>query len=630
MPRVDDIVFKGYLPSDGKVLNTRNRTNLKTLSEIDSDSIAGILNEDIVLVDVDNQKDADTLLDIIDGLNINTWGYYTTKGCHIFFKNTILKKQYTDTNTALGLHIDIKIGNKNGVYAIRKLNGEMRELIWDSSKGIDEFPYWLLPIKGDHDFRNLKGKRNDTFFTYILSLQRYGFSKEQIRETIRIINKYITSEPLSDKELDVILRDESFKKQSYFDKGKLRLSVFANDLINTYHLCKLDTQLAIYHNGVYSTQPHDINAAMIEMFKDITPTQMSTVYSYCENIIEPNYDWDDPNYIAFKNGIYNIREQKLESFSPDIKISNLINHDYDPNAYSKDIDILFDNITVKRNELKLLLEETIGYTFYRRNELRKMIFLKGDKHNGKSTFLDVLSKLLEGNLSYLDLKDFSRRFSTIELSGKLANINDDIDGNNINDTGMLKRIAAGAVIQGERKGRDLDGTKFRSYVKPIFSCNSIPIMGDGNDIDALLSRMVVIPFDAHFDQNSAGYDPYFKDRLMDETSMSYLINLGLQGLYRLLANKGFSQSNVADEELSEYRSNASPMDDFILSIEEDELYVHPTNKFWSEWISYAVTNGYETKTNIGFNMRVCQLRRVKTKCKRSGKQVYRVYVKKQI
>lgn len=630
MPRVDDIVFKGYLPSDGKVLNTRNRTNLKTLSEIDSDSIAGILNEDIVLVDVDNQKDADTLLDIIDGLNINTWGYYTTKGCHIFFKNTILKKQYTDTNTALGLHIDIKIGNKNGVYAIRKLNGEMRELIWDSSKGIDEFPYWLLPIKGDHDFRNLKGKRNDTFFTYILSLQRYGFSKDQIRETIRIINKYITSEPLSDKELDVILRDESFKKQSYFDKGKLRLSVFANDLINTYHLCKLDTQLAIYHNGVYSTQPHDINAAMIEMFKDITPTQMSTVYSYCENIIEPNYDWDDPNYIAFKNGIYNIREQKLESFSPDIKISNLINHDYDTNAYSKDIDILFDNITVKRNELKLLLEETIGYTFYRRNELRKMIFLKGDKHNGKSTFLDVLSKLLEGNLSYLDLKDFSRRFSTIELSGKLANINDDIDGNNINDTGMLKRIAAGAVIQGERKGRDLDGTKFRSYVKPIFSCNSIPIMGDGNDIDALLSRMVVIPFDAHFDQNSAGYDPYFKDRLMDETSMSYLINLGLQGLYRLLANKGFSQSNVADEELEEYRSTASPMDDFIMAIDTNDLLNNPTTKFWSEWVSYAVTNGYDTKNVMGFNKRVCQLRRVKTKPVRFGKTLQRIYVKKQV
>lgn len=628
MPRVDDIVFKGYLPSDGKVLNTRNRSNLKTLSEINSDSIAGILNEDIVLVDVDNQKDADTLLDIIDGLNINTWGYYTTKGCHIFFKNTVLKKQYTDTNTALGLHIDIKIGNKNGIYAIRKLNGEMRELIWDSAKTIDEFPYWLLPIKGEHDFRILKGKRNDTFFTYILALQRNGFSKDQIRNTIKIINKYITSEPLSDKELDVILRDDAFKKEAYFDKGKLKLSTFANDLINTYHLCKLDTQLAIYHNGVYSTEPHDINAAMIEMYKDITPTQMSTVYSYCENIIEPNYDWDDTNYIAFRNGLYDIQSQKLIDFTPNIKISNLINHDYNPSAYSKDIDILFDNITVKRNELKLLLEETIGYTFYRRNELRKMVFLKGDKHNGKSTFLDVLSKLLEGNLSYLDLKDFSRRFSTIELSGKLANINDDIDGNSINDTGMLKRIAAGAVIQGERKGRDLDGTKFRSYVKPIFSCNSIPIMGTGDDIDALLSRMVVIPFDAHFDKNSNGYDPYFKDRLMDEVSMSYLINLGLQGLYRLLSNKGFTESPIADEELEEYRSNASPMDDFIMAY--DELFDVPTSRVWSDWVSYAVGNGYDTKNVMGFNKRVCQLRRVKTKPVRYGKTLQRIYVKKQI
>ena len=52
----------------------------------------------------------------------------------------------------------------------------------------------------------------------------------------------------------------------------------------------------------------------------------------------------------------------------------------------------------------MLLEEVIGYTFYRRNELRKAFILIGDKANGKSTFLDMIKNVLgEENVSALDI-----------------------------------------------------------------------------------------------------------------------------------------------------------------------------------------------------------------------------------
>lgn len=35
-------------------------------------------------------------------------------------------------------------------------------------------------------------------------------SKEEIRNTIRLINKHVLFEPISDKELDIVLRDDAF------------------------------------------------------------------------------------------------------------------------------------------------------------------------------------------------------------------------------------------------------------------------------------------------------------------------------------------------------------------------------------------------------------------------------------
>ena len=61
--------------------------------------------------------------------------------------------------------------------------------------------------------------RNQALFNYILTLQSEDFTKEEARETIRMINRYVLEDPLSDRELETILRDEAFKKPIFF-KGK--------------------------------------------------------------------------------------------------------------------------------------------------------------------------------------------------------------------------------------------------------------------------------------------------------------------------------------------------------------------------------------------------------------------------
>lgn len=53
--------------------------------------------------------------------------------------------------------------------------------------------------------------RNQALFNYILTLTSNDFSVDDTRECIRILNRFVLKEPLSDDELEVILRVKHFK-----------------------------------------------------------------------------------------------------------------------------------------------------------------------------------------------------------------------------------------------------------------------------------------------------------------------------------------------------------------------------------------------------------------------------------
>ena len=196
-------------------------------------------------------------------------------------------------------------------------------------------------------------------------------------------------------------------------------------------------------------------------------------------------------------------------------------------------DITLSKLACADMEIRLLLEECIGYCFYRRNELGKAFILTGDKNNGKSTFLDVVKHILgEQNISALDLKELGDRFSTSMMFGKLANIGDDIGDDFLqgSQVAVFKKIVTGNRIKAERKGQD--PFEFNPYIKLLFSANDIPRMKDKTG--AVLRRLVIIPFNASFSKKDKDYDPYIKYKLIEQGSIEYLIKLGVDGLHRIL------------------------------------------------------------------------------------------------
>jgi putative DNA primase/helicase len=246
-----------------------------------------------------------------------------------------------------------------------------------------------------------------------------------------------------------------------------------------------------------------------------------------------------------------------------------------------------------------LLYQAIGYCFYRRNELRKSFFLLGEKRNGKSTFLDMVGNLLgEDNTANLDLCEIGDRFRTAELTGKLANIGDDINDEWVSNTAIFKKVVSGDVITVERKSKD--PFKLRSFAKFFFSANSLPRLGRGKDNRAVLDRLVIIPFDARFSKDDADYDPFIKYKLRSEEVMESLIANAVPALREVLINQEFEHCSKVDANLEEFEKTNNPILQFFEEMDESSYINEPIKGVYQNYNAFCIANNLQAMSAIEF------------------------------
>lgn len=626
--------FKGYVETKDKkcIEKFKNRTDFKTFEQVQSlPEYAGILTHDTILVDIDDFEMSETLFKLVKEKRLCCRVYKTTRGKHFLFKNSGVQTGKTGCKLAIGLTADIKLGSTNS-YSVLKFAGKEREIIYDTAENEEaqQIPRWLHPLKTKRklNFLNMADGdgRNQELFNYELVLQSNDFSVEEARETIRIINNYILQDPLSEQELEIILRDEAFKKTIFFSGTTFLFDKFATFLKNNNHIIRINNQLHIYKDGVYISGKAAMEAAMIQHIPSLNRAKRTETFEYLNICIQDNINFDDADWIAFENGIYNIFDDTFSEFSPEHIITNKIRWNYTPTAYSKAADDMLNRVSCEDPQIRSLLEEMIGYCFYRRNELRKAFILTGDGSNGKSTFLAVLQSLLgEQNISSLDLKELGDRFKTAEMVGKLANIGDDISDEFIGNSAIFKKLVTGERVSVEQKG--CDPFEFNNYSKLIFSANDIPRIKDKSG--AVLDRLVIIPFNAKFTVEKTGFKSNIRRDLVDHADvMEYLINLGISGLKRILEKQQFTVSGKVQDELNDYRQRNNPILGFIQECENEDFQIEnePTNKVHKRYQEYCLTNSLQAMSNVEFSKqinRTCNLKVVDKKI--SGKK-YRIFV----
>ena len=619
-------MYKGYLKGNGKHAAQKFKDGAKLLSYHTVrkyDSYVGILEDDYIMVDIDDMDEAEILLDIVEDKNIECSVLETTNGMHFYFKGYDLPTNKIKWYSNIGILADYKLGTRNTVDPL-KINGVTRKWL-KRSNNPDSLPIWLYPLQRENPgLLNLEegSGRNDKLFTYILKLQSQGMAKKDIKETIAIINDYILKEPVSKRELNAILRDEAFMKESFFIKGAFQHQKFGDFLINEHHICKIANALHIYKDGVYSDNQQDIEAVMIKHIPQLKRMQRQETIAYLQLKAEEKY-FSSTKYIVVQNGVFNLETWQLEDFSPNIITRNKIPVPYVPDAYYEVTDKTLDKIAVEDKKIRMLLEEILGYVLFRRNEFAAMFILTGDGSNGKSSFLKMLRKFVgSSNTSALDLKELDQRFKTAELFGKLVNIGDDIDKSYIKSTSVLKKLATGETLNVERKGKD--PFDFTNYAKLIFSANEMPRMNDYSD--GLGRRLQIVPFKAKFTPDDPDYDPFITDKLLSDESMQYILNLALNALKRLLKNNRFTRSKAIEKEMEMYMEENNPIISFVNN-EGIEFDRRPVKNVYEEYRIYCNDNGFQAVSNVTFGRQIRKLYGYTSKQQRVDGENVRIYVK---
>ena len=629
--------FKGYVLTQNKkcIEKFKGRTSFKSYAEVkELPEYAGILSEKTILVDIDDFEQSEILFKIVQEKQLCCRVYKTTRGKHFLFNNPdLVSSNRTHATLALGITADIKIGKRNS-YSVLKFGGNERPVLYDTTgknEQAQDLPKWLLPVKTTADFIGLEAGdgRNQALFNYILTLQSHDFSVEEARETIRLANEYVLKDPLAPDELEVVLRDEAFAKPVFYKGSTFLFDKFAVFLKNNHHIIRINNQLHIYKDGIYVPGTADIESAMIQHIPGLSRAKRAEVMSYLDILIRENTRTADARMIAFRNGLLNLQDNSFVGFTPDHIITNIIPWDYNPNAYFELTDKVMDNISCHDKEIRSLLEEMVGYCLFRRNELGKAFILTGEGANGKSTFLNMLKTMLgKKNLSVLDLKKLDDRFSTVMLFGKLANIGDDISDEFVTDAASFKKIVTGETIDAEQKGQPK--FDFEPYVKLIFSANNIPRIGKGRDSGAILRRLVIVPFNAKFEEGQPGFMPFIGDELKSQESMEYMIQLGLTGLKRVLANRKFTKSELMQRELEEFEITNNPVLGFFKEVDGDEeikIENEPTQNVYKLYQEYCIVNNLTPMSAGEFSKQVKKHYGFSIISKRIDKKVYRIFVK---
>ena len=586
-----------------------NGEGTKTYEEVkDFDNYGVLVPKPFIILDFDTKSDAEIMLNIIETLDLKCRVMKTTRGIHVWFKSVEPWKCFKKTRLACGIYSDCKSHSKNAYVKIKDKGVKRKWIKKTPFKDIQEVPKWLYPISNPAKQFEFKGMRegdgrNQELFNYIVYLQAKGFKKEEIKETINIINNFVFAESLDDFEISTICRDEAFKDEEEIEqqiKEKQRRTSFnhnefGDDLINAYKIICVNNQLYVYENGYYQQDERIIERKMIDLFPAIKQNQRNEVLSYIRiktHTLQENIK-RNPYVINVENTRIDLKSGDLLPFTPAAIEFDRIPVVYDPSAYCADLDKMLNKVFLGDKEVINLFAEMIGSCLLKHNRYQKAFMLYGSGSNGKSTILNLIKKFLGiNNYASIELDKLADRFAPAELENKLANIGDDINNIPLKETGTLKKLFSGDGVQVERKGER--PFTLVPYATHIYSANEIPRSFDKTA--GFYRRWLFIPFNAKFSKTDEDYDPLIEDKITTPNALSYLLNIAIKGAQRLIRNGSFTEPQIVKTALDEYKTDNSTTLTWIedAGISEDELLSTPTNELYSNFCDWCKLSGIKS------------------------------------
>ena len=386
---------------------------------------------------------------------------------------------------------------------------------------------------------------------------------------------------------------ESFIKNKV--RGTYELAMY---LVKNYEMITIGKKYRetyVYKDGIYTSAENLVIYPEIQRIlgdlitknaKSETFHKIQDMTSLPDNI----FQLAPTNFIPLSNGVYDLFSKTLLPHDPKYRFKYKFPIIYDPLAVCPKTSAFLS--TVLTDDQKAVIEEWMGYYFFRNYQFKKALIMVGEGDTGKTTLLEVIDYLLgKENISSVNLhKMTADKFAAAHLYEKHGNIVDELSAKDITDTGNFKIATGGGSIAGEYKfGNQFS---FVNFSKFTFACNKIPDVQDFDD-EAYFNRWMVIRFEKTIEKKI----PNFIATLTSEEERSGLFNISMLGLERLLSNGKFSYGLTATDTKLEMMRNGSSVARFVHDkLQKDQGAIITNDEMYTAYIAFCEENNIEGET----------------------------------
>lgn len=459
----------------------------------------------------------------------------------------------------------------------------------------------------------------------IISLSLHGHTSNPNQEDTISVNS-TTNTVNTSTTTPTRVRSTNNNNNSYED--------MAQDIIDTYSLIYHSNNYYVYNNGVYEPLNRNPKDSEILLERMVMAQYPGLLAKYKKEIIRnirsmtivTNSD-DNGNLLALNNGVYNTDTHTFVGWD-DIEMGRYHFFKRIPITYQTLIPVnqtitefeayrssLFSDDTAE--EYKKILDQILGYTFYRQLTAQKIFFFYGPGGTGKTTYANFLLSLLgKDNTRNMTLdRVLGDKFALSGLKGVMMNVGDEtITANDIKSVDLLKSLAVRCNIEVEAKYQGAENVEL--FAKHIYCTNDRPKVQD----KAFWSRVIVIPFNNVFRDTENNIPDDKLQAIMDnEDVKSYMFSLAMQGLKDLQAANW--QFSVTSDMLAA-KENFIPVCDTIdtwinaASVDDDMLNQYKTSEVYSLYKQWCEDHRYKPQGRNYFVRTLKESYNVTTKNKR--------------
>jgi len=628
---MDEGLYRGYIKCNNDKTAAqpfKEGEPLLTLEEARQyDAYAGVLNDNVVLVDLDDSGHAERLKQIVDAYDIKCRITKTRRGMHFTFYCNDPLMNHNHIETAIGLIADYKYGI-NCSYEVLKSNGKEREVLFDPER-VQSIPRWLCPksdrvIKpNDQEYVSIvglsQGSRDETLFKWNTSNCKRSknsanktpfnvlanISKREYDRLFTIINQFIFDEPLPEDEFQKFISQKTFEEKTGFAKetekkakkgGEYRDLV--TDLRDSAKVQQFGKALYRIVDGKYYKLLSDvfINYELIAV-RGMEPEKQKAAQTMIRSFQrEDNVDFDC-YYVGFKNGVMNWRTGEFSPYGEkDVPIFRYFNVNYNPDADTGFVDGIISDWCQGDNVKKEMLYELAGCCFYSDKPIKKWWAIEGKADTGKSTFLRLLKEVAgKDNVGSTPIQNLKDSNAIAELIDKPVNIVDDGSSKFTTDLSNLRRIIQGDEMQVKLLYQNRFTVKIESRM--VFVFNKIPRFRDDNDATA--KKMLMIGFNRVYTDEEK--DTELIEKLTTEENKEAFLKLAINGMKRVLEkNLTFTVSEESKRVVAQIMEESDQFISFMAdTISEDYdwrmfLDGKKTSDVYEDFRAWADAEGYQS------------------------------------